>query len=133
MPRTLLIAVLLLAPSLNAQQMPPSASYGSIRTAEIQLGSDTTPTIIKVPPVIEVSSAPAEPPVSYAPPASTALLATRHFDFIVSPVAPFSTQGSMADTSISLGEYARQLRAEKQAATPKTPPPDAMAQPAEPK
>lgn len=116
--------------SAAAAQNPPPLSYGSIRTPEIQLGSDITPTVITVPPVIEVSGPPAEPRVSNAPPASTKELATRHFDFIVSPIAQnYSTRGSMEDTSISLGEYARQLRAQKQAEVHRATP-DAMAQPA---
>ena len=61
--------------------------------------------------------------VSNATPASTELLSTRHFDYIVSPVVKV-VPGSMEDTSISLGDYARQLRAEKQ----NKPSPNAMAQ-----
>jgi hypothetical protein len=62
------------------------------------------------------------------------LLATRHFDFIVAPKAT-PRRGSMEDNSISLGEYARQLRAEKEkSARPQPAPmPGAMAQPAEPR
>ena len=63
--------------------------------------------------------------VSNATPASTELLSTRHFDYIISPVDKI-VPGSMEDTSISLGDYARQLRAES-----KQPSPNAMAQPAE--
>jgi hypothetical protein len=131
MKRTLIIAVLLLACPLLAQ-IP-----GNLYTPEIHLGSATEPSTITVPPVIEVPSAgapsgevPTTPPeaaVSNAPPANTSLLATRHFDFIVSPVAPTpSTRGNMADTSISLGEYARKLRAEKQRAPTQ---PNAIASP----
>jgi len=132
MQRTVLIAAFsMFACALMAQNSPP-LSYGSIRTAEIQLGSGTTPTVITVPPVVEVSGSRAEEAqVGNAPPASTEQLAMRHFDFIASPVASFSP-GSMADTSISLGEYARQLRAQKQAELPMTAP-GAMAQPAMPK
>jgi hypothetical protein len=133
MQRTLLIAALFIFTSALTAQNTPTITYGSITTPQIQLGSDTTPTIITVPPVVEVSGAPseAEPRVSNAPPASTALLATRHFDFIVSPIAPF-TRGSMEDSSISLGEYARQLRAQKRAVAT-TANPNAMAQPATPR
>lgn len=137
MSRTLLIASLLLAPPLTAQVITPYVTFGSIRTPQIQMGSNTTPTIINVPPVVEISGVqgfdvPAEAQVSYAPPARTELLATRHFDFVVSLVeSRYSPQGNMADTSINLGEYARQLRAQKQAKT--TPPtPGSMAQPAKP-
>jgi hypothetical protein len=121
--RTLLIAAtLLLAAPLLAQ------SYGNITTPEIQLGGVNQPTIVKIPPYI-IEQTPAVPPapvVGNATPASTELLASRHFDFIVSPVKEI-VPGSMADTSISLGDYARQLRAGKQQA----PTPDAMAKPAE--
>jgi hypothetical protein len=136
MKRARVIASLwMIATVLAAQNppSPPSLTYGSVRTPEIQLGSGSSPTIITVPPVVEVSSAPAEPQVSNAPPANTALLALRHFDYIVSPIAQdLSTRGSMADTSISLGEYARQLRAKKQAEVPKSTP-DAMSQPSAPR
>jgi hypothetical protein len=89
--------------------------------------------VITVPPVVEVASGEhfatsPEPPVSNAPPASTELLATRHFDFITSPVDQ-ATPGSMEDTSISLGEYARKLRAQKQAAAISRATPNAMSQP----
>jgi hypothetical protein len=87
----------------------------SIYTPEIHIGSATTPSTITVPPVLEISGELAAPRVSEAPPASTELLATRHFDFVVSPVQgiQFSPRGSISDHSISLGEYARQLRAER--------------------
>lgn len=118
MPRAALIAALLIASPLLAQE---------IYTPEIHIGSATEPSTITVPPIEEISSQASEPYISNAPPASTALLATRHFDFIVSPVAMF-IPGSMEDNSISLGEYARQLRAQKQRAVrPSTP--GAIAQP----
>jgi hypothetical protein len=138
MSRPLLIAVLLSAPVLTAQVIAPYATYGAIRTPQIRLGSNTTPSIINVPPVVEVSGVegfdvPADSQVSNAPPASTELLATRHFDFVVSPLeSVFSPQGNMADSSISLGEYARQLRALKHAA-PAQALPDEMAPPAKPR
>jgi hypothetical protein len=132
MSRTLLIAMLLSAPALSAQIVPAVPSQ-TIYTPEIHLGSATEPSTITVPPVIEVPSQPAETPVSNVPPASTTLLATRHFDFITSPLTRI-TPGSMADTSISLGEYARQLRAQRQLAkarrsVPADPTPDSMARP----
>jgi hypothetical protein len=107
------IVALLFTSSLLAQ------NPGYVYTPEVHLGSATEPSTITVPPVVEVNGSPSEPEVSNAPPASTELLSTRHFDFIVSPIAPSpATRGSMADTSISLGEYARQLRAQKQASPP---------------
>jgi len=69
------------------------------------------------------------PPTGY--PYNLQLLATRHFDFLVWPVIK-PAPGSMDDTSISLGEYARRLRAEKQeAAKPAPAHPGAMAEPSE--
>lgn len=124
MPRIVFIAAHLLvwtlAGSLLAQTagaQSPVVTYvplgvpSNLYTPEIQLGSATQPAIVTVPPIVEAVPA-AEPTVSNAPPANTALLSTRHFDFIVAPedVVP----GSMEDTSISLGEYARELRAAKQ-------------------
>jgi hypothetical protein len=133
MSRLLLITAVLFAPALCAQNIPV-VPYESIYTPEIHLGSATEPSTITVPPVVEVTSRPIEPEASNAPPASTALLATRHFDFIVSPLDTI-TPGSMADTSISLGDYARQVRAERQQAAanrtaPATTNPNSMAQPA---
>jgi hypothetical protein len=89
------------------------------------------PTVIDVAPVV-VDEAPVPsssiPRVSNATPASVELLSTRHFDYIVSPVEQI-VPGSMEDLSVSLGDYARQLRAEKQ----NKPSPNAMAQPSETK
>jgi hypothetical protein len=132
----LLIAAFLVASALSAQTTPAVpyvVPYPTIYTPEIQLGSTTQPSVITVPPVVEVASGEhfatsPEPPVSNAPPASTELLATRHFDFITSPVDQ-ATPGSMEDTSISLGEYARKLRAQKQAAAISRATPNAMSQP----
>lgn len=132
MSRNLLIATaFLFAPMLSAQTTQ-TVPYSSIYTPEIHLGSATEPATITVPPMIEVPRQSPEPQASNAPPASTALLATRHFDFITSPLNQ-TIRGSMADHSISLGEYARQLRAQKQAQAATTPTPDAMAQPAKSK
>jgi hypothetical protein len=130
--RSLFIAVvLLLAATLFAQNTGYSEngySPGVIQTPKIQLGTDLEPSIVTVPPVVvdESGTQPLAPTVSNATPASTELLSTRHFDYIVSPVTEI-VPGSMADTSISLGDYARQLRAEKH----NKPSPDAMAQPAD--
>ena len=120
-----MIAVPLVAQSNGANYVQ---DYGRIiETPKIQLGSSTEPSIIMIPPVVEVTPGqPAAPRVSNAAPASTELLASRHFDYIVSPLEKI-VPGSMEDTSISLGEYARQLRASKSHA----PTPDAMAKPTE--
>jgi hypothetical protein len=122
MPRTVLIAALLLASPLYAQYSGPT--YATIYTPEVHIGSATQPSTITVPPVLYVTSAPSEPQVSNATPADTELLAQRHFDFIVSPTAgvEYWPYGSLADTSVSLGEYARQLRSQKhKAAMPSAP------------
>ena len=139
MTRTVLIAALWLASPLLAQTsgtatgttyLPPGAP-ALVYTPEIRLGSATEPSIVTVPPIEEVTPNPPEDYVSNAPPASTALLSTRHFDFITAPMAE-ALPGSMEDTSVSLGEYARQLRAEKEKSLlPSTP--NAIAQPANPK
>jgi hypothetical protein len=134
MSRAALIAALLIASPLLAQEVQttsylPPAAPALIDTPEIHIGSATEPSAVTVPPIEEITSQPSEPYAGNAPPASTALLATRHFDFIVSPVAVF-TSGSMEDTSISLGEYARQLRTQKQR-TLLPSAPGAIAQPAD--
>lgn len=126
MAALVLVCLLWLAAPLQAQNTyatPIAPSYG-VYAPEIHLGSATEPTTITVPPVEEVPANSPPPFVSNAPPASTELLATRHFDFVTSPekIVP----GSMEDTSISLGEYARQLRAEKQRSPA---PPNAIASP----
>jgi hypothetical protein len=114
MARSLFLAALLFAPALSAQSLQ-TIPLTSIYTPEIHLGSATEPSTITVPPLVEVPSQPAEVRVSNVPPASTDLLASRHFDFITSPLS-FVVPGSMADTSLSLGEYARRLRAQKRTA-----------------
>jgi hypothetical protein len=128
--RSFLIAVtLLLAAPLLAQYDSAGTgipySPGAIQTPHYHLGSGGEPSVMTIPPVVleDGNVSPYESEGGNAPPASTTLLATRHFDFIVSPdkVVP----GSMEDTSISLGDYARQLRAAKSAA----PTPDSMARP----
>jgi hypothetical protein len=109
-----LIAALMLSPALFAQNVQ-TVPYGTIYTPEIHLGSATEPSTITVPPVLEVQGQPAGSQASNAPPASTELLASRHFDFITSPLQRV-VSGSMEDTSVSLGDYARRLRAERQQA-----------------
>jgi len=130
----LIAAILLLAAPLLAQSYSNGAMFepanpygpGNIETPQYHLGSGDQPAVVTIPPVVvEESELPSyEPAVDNVPPASTALLATRHFDFIVSPVQKI-VAGSMEDTSISLGDYARQLRAEK----PHAPTPNAMSLP----
>jgi hypothetical protein len=119
------LAAPLLAQSSSAYTVP--LTPGTLYAPEIHLGSATEPSTITAPPIEEIPATPTQPYVSNAPPASTELLATRHFDFVTSPekVVP----GSMEDTSISLGEYARQLRAEKQMQRTPSATPNAIASP----
>ncbi len=107
----------------------PMGVPSNIYTPEIQLGSATQPSVVTVPPIEAEIPVPA-PYVSNAPPASTELLSTRHFDFVVSPedVIP----GSMEDHSISLGEYARELRAAKQGSPLPSAAPNAIGNPTNP-
>lgn len=122
----LLVASPLLAQNTGITYVPPGGP-STIYTPEIQLGSATQPSVVTVPPVVEQTPGEtAAPSVSNAEPASTELLASRHFDYIVSPLDQ-ARPGSMEDTSISLGDYARQLRAEKQ----NSPTPNSMAKPIE--
>lgn len=111
----LLFAAPLLYPQSDATYIPlPPGVPGVVYTPQIQLGSVDRPAIVTVQPIIQrVLGLEPEPQESNAIPASTELLSTRHFDFVA---APFSVAqpGSMGDTSISLGEYARKLRAERQ-------------------
>ena len=127
MAALLLVCLLWLAAPLPAQTTYAAPIAPDVYAPEIHLGSATEPSTITVPPVEEVPANSPPPFVSNAPPASTEFLATRHFDFITSPINQV-TPGSMEDTSISLGEYARQLRAEKQR-SPSPTPPDAIASP----
>jgi hypothetical protein len=131
--KTVLIAaaLLLTAPLLgqdngNAYE-PPGMLGPVVETPHVQLGSDNQPSIVTVPPVIVQGgeSQTVAPGGNNAAPANLDLLASRHFDYIVSPLNKV-VPGSMEDTSISLGDYARQLRAGKQSA----PTPGAMAAPA---
>ncbi|MGC2211056.1 MAG: hypothetical protein WA532_13190 [Candidatus Korobacteraceae bacterium] len=130
----LIPAVLLLAAPLLAQSYTYSDNAytpGNVTTPKIHLGSDIQPSVIDVAPVIvDETPVPSSsiPRVSNATPASVELLSTRHFDYIISPLEKI-VPGSMEDISISLGDYARQLRAERQS----KPSPNAMAQPSEAK
>lgn len=126
-------ALLFAAPLLAQSYVYSDNAYtpGNITTPKIQLGSDLQPSVIDVAPVIvDETPVPSSsiPSVSNAKPASVELLSTRHFDYIISPLDKI-VPGSMEDTSISLGDYARQLRAERRS----KPSPNAMAQPSEAK
>jgi hypothetical protein len=105
-------ALLLAAPLLAQYNGGYTLEVPAIYAPEIHLGSAYQPTTVTLPSEA-ISANPPQSYVSNAPPANTELLATRHFDFITSPLDQ-AIPGSMEDTSISLGEYARQLRAEKQ-------------------
>lgn len=128
-----LIATVSLAIPLAAQTTeeiytsPPQGTPGIVYTPEIQLGSADRPAIVTEPPVIEeIPGLPLPPPESNVTPSSTALLSTRHFDYITSPMDVIF--GSMEDTAVSLGEYARKLREEKK----NSPTPNAIGNPTEP-
>ena len=85
----------------------------TIYTPGIHIGSASPASTMSLPRMEEpVPNAP-EATARGALPADTALLATRHFDYIISPLDEI-IPGSMEDSSMSLGDYARQLRAEKQ-------------------
>jgi hypothetical protein len=99
---------------------------GIVKTPEIQLGDGNRPSVVNVPPVVVVSQgvdsydewAPEEgtaqpyapPPPAGAPPGMAPGMGGPYFfDYLVSPVG-YCLPGSMEDSSISLGEYARELR-----------------------
>jgi hypothetical protein len=112
-PLLLCAAAIAASPQAQPINVTPYAPVYMPYAPEVHLGSATTPTIVNVPPVLQVTTGlPAPAAIADVPPASTALLATRHFDFIVSLVEgpPLSIRGSMEDSAVSLGEYARQLR-----------------------
>jgi hypothetical protein len=94
--------------------------YGPVvGTPEIHLGSATEPSIVRIPPVIMQTPLPRfEPPEGYAEsePVTTAAM-NGSFDYLVSPVGAYFP-GSMDDNSVSLGEYARQLRSQKHGPPP---------------
>ena len=94
--------------------------YGPIvTTPEIHLGSATEPSIVRIPPVIVQTPLPRfELPAGYAEaePVTTAAM-QRGFDFVVSPVGALYP-GSMNDDSVSLGDYARQIRSQKHGPPP---------------
>jgi hypothetical protein len=108
----LLFALPLMAQSVSVPYAP-WASPDMIYTPEIHIGSATEPSTITVPPVEELIPNISATEISRAAPAGTALMARRNFDYVVSPLEQ-DVPGSMEDTSLSLGNYARQLRAGKQ-------------------
>src|ERR1700694_2275834 len=83
-----LLLVWLAAPILAQNTYAVPVTPGYVYAPEIHFGSFNQPTTVIVPPVQveEISATPPQPYVSNAPPASTELLASRHFDFITSPV-----------------------------------------------
>jgi len=93
--------------------------YGPI-TPEIHLGSATEPSVIRVPPVFVQTPGPDFEFPGYAesenePMANAAM--PGYFDFLVSPVGAFYP-GSMSDSSVSLGDYAREIRSQKHGPPP---------------
>ena len=94
--------------------------YGPIvGTPEIHLGSATEPSIVRIPPVIVQTPLPRfERQAGYAEtePVTTAAM-QGGFDFLVSPVGALYP-GSMDDSSVSLGDYARQIRSQKHGPPP---------------
>ena len=157
MARLLLISVLMNLLALAAQTTP-TVTYNSIQTPEISLNSIKTPyTSLRsigtpdsnidaaaytgtAPPSAEALSQPssqsAVAELLSEPISRTALLALRNFDFVISPIHEFAP-GSMEDLSISLGEYARQIRAQRKNENSQTAPlkmtPNIMSQPTNPK
>lgn len=96
--------------------------YGPIvGTPEIHLGSATEPSIVRIPPVIVQTPLPRfELPAEYygdeTQPVTTAAMQGNYFDFIVAPGG--LNPGSMDDNSVSLGDYARQIRSQKHGRPP---------------
>jgi hypothetical protein len=93
---------------------------GIIKTPHVHLGSDTDPSqpsVVEIPPaVVEQPGLPPNyGPDEYGPEeyeAEAPPYPPMSFDYLVAPTGEFFP-GSMADTSISLGEYARELRSHK--------------------
>jgi hypothetical protein len=123
----LVVVVLLLSPALPAQNYGIYAPgffapgyYGPIvQTPEIHLGSATEPSIIRIPPVIMETPLPRfEPPAEYPESSAAAMPAGFGFDYLVSPMGELFP-GSMGDDSVSLGDYARELRNQKHGPAPR--------------
>jgi hypothetical protein len=100
------------------------AAVPGVNSAPAKLGTATESAV--VPQAGAVATA---PPVSEAPHPDAAPPAKRQFDLNAPPVtATPSTHGSLADTSTSLGTYARKVRVQEQKAATEAAP-DASAQP----
>ncbi len=97
----------------------PGYSGPIVETPEIHLGSATEPSIVRIPPVITQTPLPRfELPAGYdETEAVTTAAMPGYFEFIVSPAGAYYP-GSMDDGSVSLGEYARQLRSQKHGPPP---------------
>lgn len=122
--------VLLLSAPMSAQYVPYLP--GVVKTPEVHLGTGDQPSVVNVPPVVVVDQGvdsynPEVGEPFYAPPLPAEPYADEmgmaeapYFDYLISPVAEFAP-GSMEDTSVSLGEYARELRSR-----PPGPPPTVL-------
>ena len=137
---TSLLVVLVMIFSAPAPAQMPTYGYGSygnygiyspgfyapgyygpiVGTPEIHLGSATEPSIVRIPPVIVQTALPRFETPEYAAnetgPVTTAAM-RGYFEYIVSPAGAYYP-GSMDDSSVSLGEYARQLRSQKHGPPP---------------
>ena len=134
----LVLVVLIFSAPLPAQvygTAPSTGTYGTygiyapgfyapgylgpiVGTPEIHLGSATEPSIVRIPPVIMETPLPRfEAPEYAASEGVTTAAMPRAFDFVVSPVGAYYP-GSMDDSSVSLGDYARQLRSQKHGPPP---------------
>ena len=133
-----LVVIAISAPSAAQMQTYGYGSYGNygiyapgfyapgyygpiVGTPEIHLGSATEPSIVRIPPVIVQTPLPnfglgPEYAEAQAEPVTTAAM-QGNFDFLVSPVGAFYP-GSMADGSVSLGDYAREIRSQKHGPPP---------------
>jgi hypothetical protein len=111
----LLGVALVLAPAPLLAQAYTIYAPGIVETPHIHLGSATEPSVVQVPPVVvEQSGLPVLGPPSddYDSENTSAMYARGEFDYLVAPTGELFP-GSMADTSISLGEYAREVRSHK--------------------
>jgi hypothetical protein len=111
-PALLGLAVLLSVPLL-AQGYGYGVYAPGIITPEVHLGSLYEPSVVTLPPVLVETP---ELPIAggYAPPygmepEAPGIERPEGFDYLISPTSEFFP-GNMADASISLGEYARELR-----------------------
>jgi len=118
--RLLYLAALVGAVALLSSAPLQAQAYGvyapGLVTPEIHLGSADEPTVVKVPPVVvqQPGLAPyGAAPEEFQPEEQSAEpMPALAFDYLVSPTSEFFP-GSIADNSVSLGEYARELRAHK--------------------